>query len=499
MNSKTAYKYLKLNLNWLLTYFDMSSTSNIPFLDENFLLENDFSKILYHDFAKSLPIIDYHNHLPPDQIASDIVFENITKIWLAGDHYKWRAMRTLGVKEVYITGEASDEEKFKKWSESVPYTVRNPLYHWTHLELKRYYGLEELLNGENAEKIYEITSDITNKKNFSTRSLLEKMKVEVVCTTDDPVDSLEHHQTYAANPSSFGMFPAFRPDKSFAVENPISYRHYLQKLEATSKISITSYDDLLQVLQQRVNYFHKNGGRLSDHGLERIYYFSNAPFDIHTLFKKVYSGAILTNEEVAYFKYKTLLELCKMYHEKGWTQQFHLGAMRNNNSRIYQKLGPDIGFDSIGDYPQAMGLSAFLNELDTTDQLCKTVLYNLNPGDNEVIATMCGNFNDGSIRGKIQFGSGWWFLDQKDGMEDQMNILSNMGLISTFVGMLTDSRSFLSFPRHEYFRRILCNLFGKDMENGELPQDEKWIGKIIQDICYYNARDYFQFPNLKLQ
>lgn len=474
----------------------MTKPSKMTFLDDDFLLETDFSKKLYHDYAKDLPIIDYHNHLPPDQIASNKVFENISKIWLAGDHYKWRAMRTLGVQEHFITGEADDFEKFQKWAESVPYTVRNPLYHWTHLELMRYYGIEEVLHGNNAKEVYDATSEMTNSPNFSTRTLLEKMKVEVVCTTDDPIDQLEHHQQYAKNPSRFGLFPAFRPDKSFAVENPITYRNYIQQLSAVSGVNIASYDDLLQALKQRVAYFHDNGCRLSDHGLEQLYFFSNAPYDIHTLFKKVASGLLLNKEEIQYFKFRTLLELCKMYHAKGWTQQFHLGAMRNNNSRMFQQLGPDTGFDSIGDYDQATALSSFLNELDSTDQLSKTVLYNLNPKDNEVFATMCGNFNDGSIRGKIQFGSGWWFLDQIDGMEAQMNTLSNMGLIATFVGMLTDSRSFLSFPRHEYFRRILCNLFGKDMQKGILPQDEAWMGKIIQDICYYNAKDYFQFPSL---
>ncbi|EKB50317.1 glucuronate isomerase [Cecembia lonarensis] len=466
----------------------------MTFLDDDFLLETDFSKKLYHDYAKDLPIIDYHNHLPPDQIASNKVFENITQIWLAGDHYKWRAMRTLGIKEHYITGDASDQEKFQKWADSVPYTVRNPLYHWTHLELKRYFGIEELLSGNNANEIYQATSEMTNSKEFSTKMLLEKMKVEVVCSTDDPIDNLEHHRHYLKNRASFGLFPAFRPDKAFAVENPISYRLYLQKLGDVSAVKIHSYDDLLQALQNRINYFDKNGCRLSDHGLEQLYYFSNSPYDINTLFKKVFSGALLDQEEIRYFKFKTLLELCRIYHTKGWTQQFHLGAMRNNNSRMFQQLGPDTGFDSIGDYAQATALSSFLNELDSTDQLSKTVLYNLNPKDNEVFATMCGNFNDGSIRGKIQFGSGWWFLDQIDGMEAQMNTLSNMGLIATFVGMLTDSRSFLSFPRHEYFRRILCNLFGKDMQKGNLPQDERWMGKIIQDICYYNAKNYFQFP-----
>jgi glucuronate isomerase len=473
----------------------LAATSHKNFIDEDFLLENEYGKILFHDYAKSLPIIDYHNHLPPDQIASNKVFENITEIWLAGDHYKWRAMRTLGVQEEFITGQASAQQKFEAWAACVPYTLRNPLYHWTHLELKRYFGIEELLYKENADEIYQHTSQLTRNPEFSTRSLLEKMNVEVVCSTDDPIDNLEHHQKYSQNPASFGLFPAFRPDKAFAVENPISYRFYLQKLGNAAAVNILSYDDLLQALQNRVNYFDDNGCRLSDHGLEQLYHFSKNAHDVHALFKKVHSGLLLTKEETAFFKFKILLELCRMYHTKGWTQQFHLGAMRNNNSRMFQNLGPDTGFDSIGDYPQAAALSAFLNELDSSDQLCKTILYNNNPGDNEILATMCGNFNDGSIRGKIQFGSGWWFLDQKEGMEAQMNVLSNMGLISTFVGMLTDSRSFLSFPRHEYFRRILCNLFGKDMQQGLLPDDEKWIGKIIQDICYFNARNYFQFPN----
>ncbi|MFD2201066.1 glucuronate isomerase [Shivajiella indica] len=473
----------------------MSFISAKPFLDDNFLLENEFSKVLYHDYAKNLPIIDYHNHLPPDQISKNRIFDNITQAWLNGDHYKWRAMRTLGVSENFITGNASDLEKFKKWAESVPYTLRNPLYHWTHMELRRYFDIEELLSEKNAEEIYRRTTELLMNDEFSTCSLLEKMRVEVVCTTDDPADDLQHHQDYAKNPSDFGLFPAFRPDKSFAIENPENYLSYLDKLSLASGIVIKNYEDLLQALQDRVDYFDRNGGRLSDHGLEQLYFFKSNAYDEHKIFKKVMDGVIPSQEEVAYFKFTTLLALCKMYHAKGWTQQFHLGAMRNNNGRMFRQMGPDMGFDSIGDYSQASALSGFLNELDNSDQLTQTILYNLNPGDNEVFATMVGNFNDGSIRGKIQFGSGWWFLDQKDGMEAQMNVLSNMGLISTFIGMLTDSRSFLSFPRHEYFRRILCNLFGKDMAKGELPQDEKWIGKIVQDICYHNARNYFQFPN----
>jgi glucuronate isomerase len=465
------------------------------FINDDFLLSNEFSRRLYHEYAKNQPIIDYHNHLSPEQIANNKIFDNITEIWLKGDHYKWRAMRTLGIDEHFITGDSNDWEKFEKWGYAVPYTLRNPLYHWTQLELQRYFGIHELLDQENAMEIYKITNEQVTSPEFSTQSLLSKMNVKIVCTTDDPTDSLEHHRNFRNSGTSLKMFPAFRPDRSYTINSPNEYRIYLSKLGDASGINIQNYDDLLLALQNRVNFFHEIGGRLSDHGLENLYHFKNSLFDNHKIFKSVMDGKIPSDKEVAFFKFKTLQELCKMYHAKGWTQQFHLGALRNNNSRMYQILGPDTGFDSIGDFSQASALSGFLNELDKNDQLAKTVIYNLNPSDNEVIATMTGNFNDGSIKGKIQFGSGWWFLDQKDGMESQMNTLSNMGLISCFVGMLTDSRSFLSFPRHEYFRRILCNLFGKDMQNGELPQDEKWIGKIIQDICYHNAKDFFQFPD----
>lgn len=465
------------------------------YITEDFLLSNEFSRKLFHEYAKDQPIIDYHNHLPPEQISKNQVFENITDIWLKGDHYKWRAMRALGIDESYITGNVSDWEKFEKWAYTVPYTLRNPLYHWTQLELQRYFGIHELLDQNNALEIYKITNQQLKSSEFSAQSLLTKMNVEIVCTTDDPTDSLEHHRDFRNSGSSIRMFPAFRPDKSYTISSPNDYMEYLIKLGEASGISILNYNDLLTALQNRVDFFHENGGRLSDHGLENLYFFKNSNLNIHHIFKSVQDGNIPTEEEISFFKFKTLLELCRMYHAKGWTQQFHLGALRNNNSRMFSKLGADTGFDSIGDFRQASALSGFLNELDKTDHLAKTVIYNLNPSDNEVIATMTGNFNDGSIKGKIQFGSGWWFLDQKNGMEAQMNALSNMGLISCFVGMLTDSRSFLSFPRHEYFRRILCDLFGKDMQNGELPQDEKWIGKIIQDICYHNAKDFFQFPN----
>ncbi|MBD8490609.1 glucuronate isomerase [Echinicola sp. CAU 1574] len=468
---------------------DIKST----FIQDDFLLQSKMANVLYHDYAKEMPIIDYHCHLSSKDLAENRKFDNISQIWLAGDHYKWRAMRTLGVNEKYITGNASDEEKFAKWAYTVPYTMRNPLYHWTHLELLRYFGIESLLSQDNAHEVYQDATAQLQQDSHSTQALLTGMKVETVCTTDDPIDSLEHHQKAHMNGIPIGLFPTFRPDKSFAVEDPKAYQAYLEKLSATSNIQINSHEKLMAALENRISFFHENGGRLADHGLEQLYFFPLGTYDIEDLFNKVISGGKLNTQETAYFKFVTLIELCKLYHAKGWTQQFHLGALRNTNERMLATLGPDTGFDSIGDFSQAKALSLFLNELDKNDQLCKTILYNLNPRDNEVMATMAGNFNDGSVRGKVQFGSGWWFMDQKDGMEKQMNALSNMGLLSCFVGMLTDSRSFLSFPRHEYFRRTLCNLIGNDVANGELPPDEKWLGKLVQDICYNNAKGFFNF------
>ncbi|WP_026952913.1 glucuronate isomerase [Algoriphagus mannitolivorans] len=463
------------------------------FLSEDFLLQNEFAKILYHDYAKHLPIIDYHNHLPPAEIAQNRKFENISKIWLAGDHYKWRAMRTLGVNERYITGSASDPEKFEKWAYTLPYTMRNPLYHWSHMELKRYFGVEDQLNKGNAGDIYLKTTEMLQEDGFRARALLETMNVEVVCSTDDPTDTLEHHLSYLDQGHELGLYPAFRPDKSFAIENPTAYFDYLTKLGEVVGFEINSFDSLIEALSNRVEFFHAKGCRLSDHGLENLLYSNNSKLSADGILQKVIRGNQPNHEEIEYFKHKVLKKLCKMYHAKGWVQQFHLGALRNTNERMLGSLGPDTGFDSIGDFSQARAMASFFNDLDSKDQLAKTVIYNLNPRDNEVFATMIGNFNDGSVKGKIQFGSGWWYLDQKDGMEKQINTLSNMGLISCFIGMLTDSRSFLSFPRHEYFRRILCNLFGKDVENGELPWDEKWLGKLIGDICYHNAKNYFDF------
>jgi glucuronate isomerase len=463
------------------------------FINDDFLLQSDFAKTLYHNYAKELPIIDYHNHLPPQEIDGNRIFENISQAWLAGDHYKWRAMRAFGIDERYITGNATDKDKFLKWAETVPYTVRNPLYHWTHLELQRYFGVQELLGPENAEEIYERTSAMLQQSSHNTVGLLQQQKVESLCTTDESIDSLQFHKNIKQKGISPKVFPTFRPDKTFAIEQGGTYVAYLQKLGAASNINIESYNDLLAALENRINYFHEQGGRLADHGLEQLYYFKEGTYNAESLFKKALDGKTLVVEEVQYFKAQVLLFLGRCYHKKGWVQQFHIGAIRDNNKRLLSKLGPDTGFDSIGDFSQARALSGFLNELDGTDQLAKTIIYNLNPADNEVIASMVGNFNDGTVKGKVQFGSGWWFLDQKDGMEKQMNALSNMGLLSCFVGMLTDSRSFLSFPRHEYFRRILCNLIGNDVVNGELPTDEKLLGKIVSDISYYNAKNYFDF------
>ena len=463
------------------------------FLTEDFLLQTDFAKNLYHNFAKKLPIIDYHNHLPPNEIAADKQFDNITQVWLYGDHYKWRAMRAFGINEKYITGDASDKEKFLKWAEVVPFTIRNPLFHWTHLELKAYFGIDEILSPENAEEIYDKTAKILQEKTHSANGLLKLMNVESLCTTDDPIDTLEFHHTIQKDSSKVKTFPTFRPDKSFAVENVETYNEYLLKLEKTSNSSINNYEDLLIALESRIDFFNDNGCRLSDHGLGQLYFFATEKYDISILFDKIKAHKELSVDEVAFFKFKTMIALGKMYHKKGWTQQLHLGAIRDNNKRLLGKLGPDTGFDSIGDFSQAEALSGLLNTLDQSNQLTKTIVYNLNPSDNEVFATMVGNFNDGSIKGKVQYGAAWWFLDQKDGMEKQINTLSNQGLLSCFVGMLTDSRSFLSFTRHEYFRRILCNIIGTDVANGELPNDEAFLGKIVSDICYYNAKNYFNF------
>lgn len=465
------------------------------FINEDFLLRNKTARRLYHDYAKGMPIIDYHCHLPPDMIAQDHQFENLTQAWLYGDHYKWRAMRSNGVDERYCTGDASDWEKFEQWAATVPYTMRNPLYHWTHLELLRYFDIDVILNPDSARDIYEECSAKLRSPEYSVRNLLLKMNVRVICTTDDPADSLEHHQVIQESDLGIKVLPTFRADKSMLlIDDPAAYRTYLENLgEAAGVDRADSYDDLLEALAKRHAYFAKMGGRLSDHGLEHMY---ATRFDHDAASEaaaKALSGQVPDSDASDAYKSTLLYELAKMDHAKDWAQQFHLGALRNNNSRALRELGPDTGWDSIGDFSQARALSRFMDKLDSTNQLAKTVLYNLNSGDNEIMATMVGNFNDGSVAGKIQFGSGWWYQDQKDGMEKQMNTLSNMGLLSRFVGMLTDSRSFLSYPRHEYFRRILCNLIGTDVENGELPDDLPWLGRMVQNISYNNAKVYFGF------
>lgn len=462
------------------------------FINDNFLLENKYAEELYHNYSKNQPIIDYHNHLSPQLIAEDHIFENITKVWINGDHYKWRAMRTLGVNEQFITGNASDKDKFLQWGKTVPYTMRNPLYHWTHLELARYFDIHDLLDEKSAEKIYQEASEKVNSQAFSTRNLLRKVKAEFVCTTEDPIDTLEYHQQLAKSDFEIKVSTAFRPDKAILISNE-GYNNYIDKLSEVAGIEINTFANLCDALKNRIAYFDANGSKLSDHGLEHIYFENFTENEVNAIFKKKREKAILTNEEALKFQSAILLFLSETYHEFGWVQQFHLGALRNNNARMHSILGPDTGWDSIGDYAQAQKLSAFLNALDSKDKLTKTIIYNLNPADNEVMATMIGNFNDGSVRGKVQFGSGWWFLDQKDGMTKQLNALSNMGLISCFIGMLTDSRSFLSFPRHEYFRRILCNLLGDEIQRGELPNDMEWIGKMVSDISYNNAKEYFKF------
>jgi glucuronate isomerase len=465
------------------------------FIHEDFLLQTDAAKELYHKHAKKMPIIDYHCHLNPAYIANDHQFDNLGQIWLEGDHYKWRAMRTNGVDERYCTGkDTSDWEKFEKWAETVPYTMRNPLYHWTHLELKTAFEVNEILNPTTAKKIYDICTEKLRTPEFSARGLMKKFNVETVCTTDDPVDSLEHHLALKKEGFEIKVLPAWRPDKAMAVENPAEYRAYVEKLSKVSGVTISKFSDLIEALRKRHDFFASAGCKLSDHGIEEFYAEPYTQTEIDSIFNKVYGGKELSQEEILKFKSAILYEGAIMDWEKGWTQQFHYGPIRNNNTRMFRQLGPDTGFDSIGDFTVAKNMSRFLDRLDVDNKLAKTIIYNINPRDNDLVATMIGNFQDGSVPGKIQFGAAWWFLDQKTGIEAQLTSLSNMGLLSRFAGMLTDSRSFLSYPRHEYFRRILCNLIGNDVETGLLPASEMaFIGEMVENISYYNAKNYFNF------
>lgn len=466
------------------------------FIHEDFLLQTDTAKYLYHEHAENLGIIDYHCHLNPKEIAENHQFNSITELWLGGDHYKWRLLRANGVDEKYITGDATDWEKFEKWAETIPYTMRNPIYHWTHLELKRVFNIDKLLNSESAREIFDKANEMLKRPEFYARGLMKRFGVEVVCTTDDPLDSLEYHKQIKESGFEIKVLPTWRPDKSMAVENGEVFRKYIEVLSEVSGITINCFNDYLSALKNRHDYFELNGCKLADHGIDNFYSEPCTEEEVNRIFDKIYSAKeILTGEEVLKFKSKMLYENALLNNSKGWVQQFHYGAIRNNNSKMFKLLGPDSGYDSINDVSDvALSLSRFFNSLERVNSLAKSIIYNLNPRDNYLIASMIANFQDGSVPGKIQFGSGWWFLDQKDGMEDQMNILSTQGLLSRFVGMLTDSRSFVSYPRHEYFRRILCNLIGKDVENGLLPSFEMdFLGKMVEGICYYNAKRYFNF------
>ena len=463
------------------------------FIHDNFLLQTKTAQELYHGHAAKMPIFDYHCHIPPQDIAIDRQFANLTQIWLYGDHYKWRAMRTNGVDEKYCTGNASDWEKFEKWAMTVPCTLRNPLYHWTHLELKRFFGIDKLLSPATAREIWESCNAKLNTPEYSVRNIIRMANVHTICTTDDPVDNLEHHRSIKASGFEVKVLPAWRPDKAMMVENTVSYNQYIDQLSAVAEMDIDTFPRLMEALEKRHQFFHENGCRLSDHGLETAYAEDFTGKEIEAIFTRIRSGKNLSAVEILKFKSCMLYEFGIMDHRRGWTQQFHMGALRNNNTRLFRALGPDTGFDSIGDFEVARPLSRLLDRLDMNNQLAKTILYNLNPRDNELIGTMTGNFQDGSVPGKIQFGAGWWFLDQKDGMQKQMQALSNLGLLSRFVGMLTDSRSFLSYTRHEYFRRTLCNILGNDVENGEIPADMELLGQMVENISFNNALNYFKF------
>ncbi len=463
------------------------------FLDEDFLLHGETARRLYHDVARKLPIVDYHCHLPAAELAQNHQFSSITELWLDGDHYKWRAMRAAGVPERCCTGDASPWEKFEAWAATVPATLRNPLYHWTHLELKRPFGIRRLLDPKSAREVYELCNARLQDDGFRARGLVEGFKVEVLCTTDDPTDPLDHHEHLARQQTAVRVLPTWRPDAALGVEDAPAFNAWVDRLGAAANLDIGGLERLLEALDVRHQFFHDRGCRLSDQGLERIEAEDAAPAELARLFSKLRGGQSLRGAEAAALRSGMLLELARMNHRRGWAQQFHLGALRNNNQRMLAAIGPNTGFDSIGDAPQAKPLARFLDRLDRAGQLARTILYNANPRDNELFATMIGNYQDGRVRGKMQYGSAWWFLDQRDGIERQLEALSHHGLLSTFVGMVTDSRSFLSYSRHEYFRRILCNLLGSDVDRGRLPSDPELVDRLVRGICYQNAVEYFGF------
>jgi glucuronate isomerase len=463
----------------------------MPFIHEDFLLSTKTAQRLYHEFAEPQPIFDYHCHLPPQDIASNRRFNNLFEIWLEGDHYKWRAMRTNGVAEKFVTGDSDPYDKFLAWAKTVPYTLRNPLYHWTHLELKRYFGITELLNESSAKRIWDQCNEKLKSPELTTQGILKKFNVKVVCTTDDPADDLNHHAAIAKSGLATRVLPTFRPDKALNVHQPEAFNKFVAALGKIAGMEITSLGKFVDAITVRHDAFHEMGGRISDHGMDQCF----ADFCEHDTAAGIYDrarkGQAAGSAEFAQFATYMMLVFGRLDAKRGWTKQLHLGALRNNNARLLGKLGPDTGFDSMGDRPQAAPLSAYMDKLDQENLLPKTIIYNNNPKDNYTFATMIGNFQDGSVPGKVQFGSAWWFVDQKEGMEWQMNALSNIGLLSRFVGMVTDSRSFMSYPRHEYFRRTLCNLVGRDVEAGEIPNDDSLLAPLIRNVCYGNARDFF--------
>lgn len=466
-----------------------------PFIHDDFLLSTRTARRIYHRFAEAEPICDYHCHLPPKDLAENRRFNNLFEVWLEGDHYKWRAMRSNGVPERYCTGDAEPFEKFMAWAKTVPHTLRNPLYHWTHLELKRYFGINDLLDERTAKKIWERANAKLATPELTAQGILKQFGVKVVGTTDDPTDDLSHHAVIARSTLETKILPTFRPDRALAIRRTETWNAWVDKLAAAADVDIRSLDALLDALTRRHDFFGEMGARLSDHGLEQAFADFCTDAEAKAIFRKARAGKAVSPKEGDQFATFIMLHVGRLNAAKGWAMQLHLGALRNNNTRLLKQLGPDTGFDSVGDFPQTRSLAAFLDRLDSENALPRTILYNLNPADNYAFATMLGNFQDGTIPGKIQFGSGWWFLDQKEGMEWQINALSNLGLLSRFVGMITDSRSFMSYPRHEYFRRVLCNLVGRDVENGELPADEDRLGPMLRNICFGNAQQYLGLTN----
>jgi len=461
------------------------------FMDENFLLNNETAVKLYHDYAKDMPIYDYHCHISPKEIAENKKYKNITEVWLGGDHYKWRAIRSNGIDEKYITGDADDKEKFFKWCETIPHCIGNPLYHWTHLELKRYFGIDCILSPETAEYVWNKCNELLQRDDFTVREIIKKSNVKLICTTDDPVDSLEYHKAIAEDKTfDVKVLPTFRPDKGMNIEKD-GFAEWIGKLSKVSGIDIKSFEDLKEALKLRIEFFHNMGCRISDHALDPVVYCEATEDEVDAIFKKALKGESLSKQEIEAYKTAYMIFVGREYARRGWAMQLHIGTIRNNNKKMMKLLGPDTGFDAMGDYNIAQPLAELLNSLEETGELPKTILYGINPAYNEVLGTIMGCFQGGSVPGKIQLGSGWWFNDQKDGMIKQMVALANLGLLSRFVGMLTDSRSFLSYTRHEYFRRILCNLIGEWAENGEVPADMDYLGGIVKDICYNNAVRYF--------